>query len=902
MTRSHVFTAFTAALALTLTACQASNSDTDSASEIWSEPDIPHAMLSDNVVPSAYRIDLVMNPDEATYDGVVEIDVEIAKPTDQIWFHAKSMTVEGAVARLTSGDEVALNFTEMPADEAPSGIARLNSDDPIPSGAVSLKIPFSTPFNTALNSAYKVERDGEAYVVTQFQPLGAREAFPSFDEPRFKVPFTLSITAPEADEVVANTPVRETTRLENGWVKHDFETTRPLPTYLVAFAVGPYDITEYPDLPTTGLRDVNIPLRGVSAMGTSDQFEYGLANTQGIMEAHENYFGIPYPYEKLDIIAAPEYAFGAMENPGAIVYLEYLMLLDDNAPLSQKRAYARVHSHEIAHQWFGNLVTPYWWEDVWLNESFATWMGNKGIHLWDPEGNFDRLTLNAALGTMALDSLASTRQIRQPLERSEKVLDQFDSITYRKGGGVLSMFESFLGEDVFRDGVRLHMQRFEDGVAKADDFFESIATASGNSDVVDAMKSFVDQPGLPIVKGEMTCVNDVTKINLSQARYAPLGSKIEQGQTWQIPVCAKVGFGNTSEKVCTLMDGKRTTISAKTPGCGDFATLNHNGAGYYRFTMDSAAWTGLFDNLDKLNTREVLTVQDSFEAAFKAGEVEPSVYFEGMARLANHPEYDVASKAGSMISWMDDYLPEESQGELSRFVTDMSSKRFDDIRDADTVEGNLLAPTLLSRLLFVAEDPVLRAEFAKRGANYLGLSGDADKSAVKYNMLTSALSMALIDQGEAAMQPLLNLVKSGSALEKSSALRALSRTEDPDMAAHLRDIALNDTETLTGRQALTLVYYLMNSDPVGAESWEWFKTNFDVFIDRVPDARRPNLPGYAPGCSTEARDDIQSFFKGKADQIPGYELKFAQTLEAVELCAALKSDMAAKMAEALAAR
>jgi len=186
--------------------------------------------------------------------------------------------------------------------------------------------------------------------VTQFEPLGAREAFPSFDEPKYKVPFTLSITAPESDFVYANTPEVGTSTTEEGWIKHDFATTRPLPTYLVAFGAGPYDVNDFGEIPPNSIRKTPLAQRGFTAAGSGDQISFGLAGTEPILTALEEYFGTPYPYEKLDIIAAPEYAFGAMENPGAIVYREYLMLMDENAPLNQKRAYNRVHSHELAHQ------------------------------------------------------------------------------------------------------------------------------------------------------------------------------------------------------------------------------------------------------------------------------------------------------------------------------------------------------------------------------------------------------------------------------------------------------------------------------------------------------------------------------------------------------------------------
>ncbi len=893
------------AIALILAACSQAGVPDEMAQPVSTDINdtVPHAMLPDNVTPTAYRVDMVMNPDDAAYKGVVEIDVNIKNPTRKIWLHGKQMTVSDAVAKIDGAEDIALSFTELPEAEAPSGIAYLSSDVTIPAGSLTLRLPYSTPFNMALNSAYKVERDGEAYIVTQFESLGAREAFPSFDEPRFKVPFTISIAAPQEDVVIANTPEVSSEDLGEGWIKHNFATSRPLPTYLIAFAVGPYDVVRHADLPPTEVRDRPIELRGIAAKGSGPQLTYGLENTAGIMEALESYFGIPYPYEKLDLIAAPEYAFGAMENPGAIVYLEYLMLLDDNAPLRQKRAYARVHSHELAHQWFGNLVTPFWWEDIWLNEAFATWMGNKGIAIWNPDGNFDRLTLNAALATMNLDALANTRQIRTPLERSENVNDQFDSITYRKGGGVLSMFESFVGEDTFRDGVRLHMDRFADDVATADDFFQSIADGSKNPDVVEAMKSFVDQPGLPLVSAELNCTDNQTSLKLSQSRYAPLGSQIKQGQSWQIPVCAKFGFGETSEKSCVLMKQDSVELTPETDGCADWVTLNENGSGYYRFSLDSDGWQSLLANIGQLNSREALTVQDSLEAAFRAGEVEPSVYLDGMKTLADHPEYDVAANAGDLISWMYKYLPEESRPDLARYIQDMYGERFAASRDADTIDGNLLAPTLASRLINYAQDPELKDEFAAKGAAYLGLDGKSDKNAIAPRYLTSALSATMAERGKDAMAPLLAIIKSGSALEKGSALSALSKTKDPEIAAKLRDMALNDTDAMTGRQASRLIFGLIESETFGAESWQWFQDNFDEFVDRrIADVRRGGTSNYAPGCSKEERDAVEAFFESKAELTPGYELTLAQNLEAIELCAARKEQLSAKIAEALATR
>jgi len=911
MTRMTHWLAAIAAMVLVLAGCrqsETSNSEKtmSSADGLFVENDIPHGLLGENVTPLAYRIDMVMNPDDPGYSGVVEIDVNIAKPTRHIWLHGKNMTVSGAVA-VDDATTIALTFEEQPASDAPSGIARITSEETLPAGKITLRLPYETPYNLSLNSAYKVVKGEDAYVVTQFEPLGAREAFPSFDEPRFKVPFTLSITSPEDDFVFSNTPEVSATPLDNGWVKHQFAQTLPLPTYLIAFGAGPYEVVEYDDLPVTDVRDRPIKLRGIAAKGKGEKLDYALKNTAGIMEAIETYFGIPYPYEKLDLIAAPDYAFGAMENPGAIVYREYLLLLDDNAPLSQKRAYASVHSHELAHQWFGNLVTPYWWEDIWLNEAFATWMGNKGITLWKPDGNFERNNQRSALGAMNLDSLASTRKIREPLTASENVMQQFDSITYRKGGGVLSMIESYLGEEKFRKGVQLHMKRFEHGVASADDFFQSLADGSGKPNVVDALKSFVDQPGVPLVQLGYDCKQGdevETQLPLSQVRYAPLGSATKQGQSWEIPVCVKEINESGESKSCTVLKDKNQTefsVSGPLEGSCPIVMPNADGAGYYRFTMPSENWAALLDNIDKLNTREVLATQDSLLAAYRAGEVDSAVYLKGVEKFAKHPEYDVVNKAGDLFGFMNSHLPDDAKGDFQRFVRDIYQERYKKVVGTNTIEGQLLAPTLLGNLIYRADDRDLVAEYAKNGAAYLGLDGDPDKNAIASNLLGYALDSVMMTREAEAFDPIIELVKSGNRVEIGHAMSALVEIKSPERAMKLLEMAMDDEGPFDQGQGAGIVAGLMYKTDHEDMAWNWFKDNFDIYVGtRVPDVYKSAMPNFASEfCTSEKRDETKALFESKAEIIPGYEFSLAQTLETIDLCAALKEAKIDELAEAL---
>jgi len=538
-----------------------------------------------------------------------------------------------------------------------------------------------------------------------------------------------------------------------------------------------------------------------------------------------------------------------------------------------------------------------------LNEAFATWSGNKGTSLAYPKGNYDRNTLNSALGAMNIDTLSTTRKVREPLTRSENVMDQFDGITYRKGGGVLSMFESFVGVEAFQKGVRLHMERYADGVATGDDFFQSIADGSGNPDVVEAMKSFVDQPGLPLVKAKIFSdqakgTGGFTGVVLSQSRYAPLGSKTKQGQTWQIPVCIAYGQKGKIGKDCTLLDENETQI--KIPGTVDWVSLNQNGSGYYRYTMDSAAWAKLVDNLDQLNTREVLTAQDSLVAAFRAGEVDASVFLDGMQAFAAHPEYDVASGSTRLLGFMRSEIP-DSADDLARHVTKTYKARYQRIVGTDTVEGNLLAPTLAGLLIRTGNDPAVKELMIKQGRQYLGLDGDADKAALAPNMLGLALRETMRSAGAASYEPMLAMAANGSSLEKGSAASALGATQDDAIYEKLlADVILSEDSPLTGRQAGTVLNRLLSSEKYGERTWEWFKVNLPTYVKKVPDVRRGGLPGAGRNfCSLDRRDDVRKFVEANAELMPGYERSLLQTLESIELCAALKEAKATDLAEAL---
>lgn len=429
----------------------------------------PAARLPQGVAPTHYTLHLNIDPREARFSGTTTIDIELDGETSFLWLHGIDLDLTSARATPAGGDSINLAWNQ----ESPNGAARLTADSVLPAGKVRLELAYTAPFNTSLDGLYKVTKGADSYAFTQFEATSARLAFPSFDEPAFKVTFDISLTVPEEYQAITNTPQLSEESSGDGFRTLTFATTKPLPTYLIAFAVGPFDILEWQEIAPTQLRDQPIPLRGFTTRGKGDEIRYALENTAAIVDELEQYFDTPYPYAKLDIIAVPDFAAGAMENAGAITYREQLILLDENAPVRQKRSFFVTHAHELAHQWFGNLVTPVWWDDIWLNESFATWNSHIVLDSLFPDEQYRDALQNSASGVMRNDSLASARQIREPIERHEDIGSAFNGITYRKGGGVLSMFESFLGRDKFRDGIRHYMKTFAFGNTTAEDFIGS---------------------------------------------------------------------------------------------------------------------------------------------------------------------------------------------------------------------------------------------------------------------------------------------------------------------------------------------------------------------------------------------------------------------------------------------
>ncbi len=862
---------------------------TSNATPIPEDP-VPTLRLPTDVHPLAESIDLQLNPKETQYAGSVDIDVKLDAPRSTVWLHGKGLQV----ARASLAPEGATPIQAKWAERHETGVASLSLASPAPAGKARIHIEFAAPFGRGQHGLYRAAEDKADYVFTQFEAIAARQAFPCFDEPSFKVPFTVSIGAPEGTVAVANThEVSRAPGTTAGWTRFAFAPTPPLPSYLVAFAVGPFDVVPATDVPPDGVRTRPLPLRAITPQGRGKDVGYALGHTGEILTLLEKYTGIEYPWDKLDIVAVPGKG-GAMENAGLVTFGEQLLLMDPaTASVSQRRGYAGVMAHELAHQWTGDLVTHAWWDDTWLNEAFATWLGAKITEAWDPKTHAALGLLRAGLGAMSIDSLASARAIRQPIASTHDIENAFDSITYRKGGAVLDMFERWVGADAWQKGLHAYLEAHRFGNATADDFLQAENDASGR-DVKSAFHTFLDQPGVPIVSAGRECESWDPKrgVPLHQSRFVPLGSKVDPGASWQIPVCVRAG----DDVRCTLLADRDAFLSLpRDRGCPPYVFPDVDGAGYYRFSLQPDDLQALRTRgMAKLSDREKLVYGGSLRAAWSSGTLPMKDVMLAVEPLAREALPAIAEEPMSYVATARDWLwGDPMRARIERYGRGLYAAAgarlgWEPKKDEDD-ETRLLRGSVLSFLATTAQDPAVRAEAKKRGLAYVK-DGAVHPEAVDANLAGAALLVVGEEADRATWDALRTLLGSThDEAVRGRLVRALSVARDPALAAAARELVLDpslrDTEVLVPLHAQT------DRSDMREAAWAWMKEHYDAILARMPRHHAGvQLVGIGDRfCDADHAKDVEAFFTPKIEAIEGGPRALAETLEEVQLCAARRT-------------
>ena len=849
---------------------------------------VPLGKLTGAVQPLAYRLDLTVDPAREDFSGHVEIDATIKIPSAFVDLHGRGLKLSKAVA-IIGGQTFTGQWHEIEA----SGVARLVFAQPLPAGPVTFAFDYEAPFQNGPSGMFRVKVGDDWYSWTQFESIDARAAFPGFDEPGFKVPFTVTLRTRPGQLAVSNAPELSVTT-EAGLAVHRFAPTLPLPTYLVAMMVGPF-VAVAGTVPATPQRAAPLPVRVITTKQNVGKITFALDGTKGIVTHLERYFGQPFPYPKLDQITSPILP-GAMENAGADLYADPILVLDDQATTGQKRTFGMVVAHELSHQWFGDLVTPAWWDDIWLNESFANWMGFRIGDAWRPELNIKAGALAEGFRAMRTDALVAGRAIHQPIPTNAQIDEAFDSITYGKGGHVVAMIAGYMGDDKFRAGVRNYMAAHRYGNATSTDFFAALAQASGDPRIVPAMQSFTDQQGVPLIT---FTPGPKGSFRVSQSRYAMLGAAAPE-QRWGVPLCVRRGAG---ARQCQLLTGPSATVSLRGAGA---LIPNVGGTGYYRFELPAREWDALIAVAGRLPGGEAQALSDSLFASFKAGHASPDQLIAAAERLA-HSHDSYASKAGmDALEQFDDAGLFSAAGEAGyrRFVgriyrPQLKALGFTPRAGAYTAEApetSQQREQAAEQLVAVVRDRALRELLAQAGRAYLG----GETKALDPAWFSLAFAV-LVDQGGLDAGKLLadRALASQDPVFRPRALGAVAGSDNPQLAAWVLD-SFTDPR-LRRSERLGLIRQVIGNRQTRDLGFEWLKLHFDelaaggggIFFTA-------GLPRTVGGfCSAARADAIAALLRPKLAGKTG-ALELERTVERVRSCGVLKEARGAELSAALA--
>jgi alanyl aminopeptidase len=837
-------------------------------------------------------LELAIIPSQAKFSGRTEIDIRLANETRHIWLHGKDITVSRAELRVSSGETIVATYQQM----HDSGVALLTLENPVEAGDATLIFEHSAAYNESLEGLYRVKAGDDYYAFTQFEATSARLVFPGFDEPRFKVKFDMTLEIEAHHRFVSNTPAVDKQLLRNGHTKVTLATTRPLPTYLLAFIVGELDEVQARPIAATELRPEPLSLRGYTVKGKGDQIRYALENTEQMLLYLEEYFGTAYPYRKLDIIAVPDFRAGAMENAGAITYREQYILLDESSSAWQKRVYAATHAHELAHQWFGNLVTPLWWNDIWLNEAFANWLSYKTADDLEPGSGYQQSRLASALGAMDTDSLANARRIRQPIETHGDITAAFDSITYQKGGAVLSMFEGFIGEEAFREGIRHYMELHRFGNTDAYDFIRAISAQRPDLEeglVEKAFFSFLEQPGTPFVSLDLLCDGENIQVGVEQSRYLPVGSTAQSDEQWVLPLCFSYGEDGSRQSQCHVVSGPVKRIELDTDQCPQYIIPNADSAGYYRWALEASDWLPLLEDAP-LTDAELLGTADSLSAAFNNGSIGAATYLDTLPVLLESDNREVVGMPLGDLSFLKNHVVSPDHKEQVEHLIDKlyrdKYERFSDISQQTTDNDTRLSSLLHKVIAHDANDELVQYKLAADARAYLGNPpGQAIDTGKLDSNLRQTAFIAAVKQSDAEYAFALRdtVLKSSDSLLRQQLLNALANSNDEVVLEDLRSLLLDE------RLRINELRYIIRPQMARAEKrdamWRWILDNFDEVLERIPFSSKGTIVNYAGYFCSEADYKAIATMEDKIVPLAGGKRALVNTLERIQLCYELKN-------------
>ncbi len=836
--------------------------------------------LPTTVLPSHYDLTIDVDLAKASFKGDETIRVDVKSATSDVTLNAAEIRFESVAIDAGEGEQRANVTTNDAAEQATFHVER-----PLRAGPATIRIKYIGTLNDQLRGLYLSRANNRRYAVSQLEATDARRMFPSFDEPAMKATFTLTAIVDAADHAISNGAVlSDSPGPPRGKHTITFDTTPRMSTYLVALAVGDFVCRE-------GSTD-GTPIRVCATPDKQPLTAYALEAAQQNLRFYNAWYAIKYPFKKLDIVAVPDFSAGAMENTAAIFYRETLLLADSKtAPERTKKLIAEVLAHEMAHQWFGDVVTMEWWDDLWLNEGFANWMETKPLKAWNSgwHSELDEVVANQA--ALRLDALSSTRPVRTKAETPAEINELFDAIAYNKGAAILRMVEGYVGAEPFRAGVNAYLQQFKYGNARAEDFWTVMAQTTGKP-VDKVMSTFVDQPGAPLLSLSLKCGDGSANIQMTQERYRQVTQTVRGEERWDIPACVRLPDRSGQ---CESLSQPSGSMALST--CPAWVVGNEDGIGYYRVAYPPEIVRAIAAHTTMITPAERLALIADETALVRAGRHDVSVALDLASGLADERQETVVGSLTGMLAQFDEELTTaESRPKYRQWVSSLLGAAFAELGWSgganEAASRKVLRAEVVGALGGIARDPAVLAR-----ARTLVEQGLSRRASIDPELRDTVVQLAAIGGDRALYDKFLAASKAAVANpeEHYRYLTALARFSDPALVRRTIDLTLSPD--IRPQDAPGFVEQLLSDPDTREEAWPVLRERWADLQKKVgPFLANPGIvAALGSFCSDARAREIREFFA--AHPVPDAQRSLQQALERIGVCAAVRKTQAPVLAE-----
>ncbi|HSN27720.1 MAG TPA: M1 family aminopeptidase [Kofleriaceae bacterium] len=823
------------------------------------DPPPPAFRLPGDVVPVHYRLEQTIDPEQDHVQGTITIDAKVVQPTRVVWLNARDIkvgkaSVGGHAARVIPGGE---NFIGL----AP-GVE-------LAPGPTTIEVAYEAGIDKDKSRGIYSQREGkDAYVYTFFEPIDARRAFPCFDEPGYKVTWTLVFHVPKGDVARGNAPIAQETDEGNGMKRVEMKDTKPIPSYLVAFVVGPFEVVD-----GGVMGRAKKPLAFIVPKGRADELRYAKQITPKVVAALEDYFDMEYPFGKLDVAVVPRY-WGTMEHPGIVAMGQTLTLIrHDEETRERKQHYTNILAHELSHYWFGDIVTMAWWDDTWLNEALGEWSDMNITDAVAPEWHYRDDRVGLSLWAMTADETLAARPIHHDVKTTEEIEASFDNgITYGKGSAILRAAEALVGRDKWQAFIRAYIRKHMWGNASAKDFLGEARAQLGDQ-VADMLVTYIERPGVPLVDAKPECTGKPRIVLDESKRSLPAGVADPAPRAWSIPVCVRYGDGKRSERACGTGE-----IEAKF--CPTWVVANADANGYYRSVVTPAAL-----KIPSLSVPEKMMTFSDLRAAVDRGQLEIDAVLAAVPTMVADKDPRIARWALNAIDVrfdaLDDALYQASLAWGVKIVGPTARALGWKRAKTDSDDRQKLRITALG---WVARfDAGLRAQAEKLADKWL-----ADRTGIDDDLVDMALSVAARGNDPARFDRILAAAKAPrDRNEQQRLLGALASFRDPKLAQRALELTLSPTFDL--RESLRILFMELYQHDTRDLAFAFIQAHLDELLAhmRSDEAAGALAAIVEAQCDPARRKAAADLVTPRAAKFDGAQNAVAQALEQADRCIAV---------------